>query len=115
MKFRLDEAKEFGWEGVKGWSYNTEQEFVGASGTYIEVIGRHGMAKSTVNDLIYYVIDGEGEFEVGENRFAVEASDVVIIPKQTAFDYWAINNSVLRLSLVCVPAFDPSGSVSLEE
>ncbi len=62
MKFTLNKAFKFGWEGLKGWAYNSKDDFPNASAAYFEVTGKHGKTKTTKSDRIYFVIDGEGEF-----------------------------------------------------
>ena len=43
MKFKLKDASQFGWDGLKGWAYNSKDDFLNASGAYFEVTGSHGM------------------------------------------------------------------------
>lgn len=114
MKFTLKGAKEFGREGLKGFAYNSAEDFLNASAAYLEVTGRHGKIKTTTSDRIYYVLDGNGIFTIGDENREVQKTDVVIIPKNTPYDFKAMNGSVLKMFLVHTPAFDPDTDIKLE-
>lgn len=76
----------------------------------VHLDGRHGKSKTTVSDRVVYILEGEGEFIVGENVFDVRQTDIIIIPKNTAFDC----NGKMKYLLVHVPAYDHDHEVSLE-
>jgi len=113
MKFKLKDAYLFGWEGLKGWAYNSKDDFSNASAVYFEVTGKHGMVKNTLSDRIYLVIDGKGEFLIRDEVIPVEKTDVIIIPKDTPYDYQA-KEGVLKLFLVHTPAFDSAKDIKLK-
>jgi mannose-6-phosphate isomerase-like protein (cupin superfamily) len=113
MKFELKNAYKFGWKGLKGWAFNNKENFPNASAAYFEVTGRHGKVKTSKSDRIYFIIDGEGEFNINGESFKVVKTDVIIVPKNTPYDYKAISD-VLKLFLVHSPAFDPEADVKLE-
>jgi len=110
LKFTLERAFQFGWEGLKGWAYNSANDFPRASAAIFEVTTHHGKVKSTISDRVYYVLEGNGDFVVGEEVVHVKAQDVVIVPKNTPYDY----RGKMRLFLVHVPAYDESGEVKME-
>jgi len=110
MKFELKKAKEFGWNGLKGWAYNSKEEFKNASAAYFEVDGSHGKVKTTSSDRIYFVLDGEGEFIINEKIVPVKKTDVVIVPKNTPYNY----RGKMKLLLVHTPAFNPEFEEKLE-
>lgn len=110
MKFKLMDAFQFGWEGLKGWAYNSKDDFANASAAFFEVTGKHGKIKTTKSDRIYYIIEGKGEFIINEKVIAVEKSDVVIIPKNKPYDY----NGKMKLFLVHCPAYDPKAEIRME-
>ncbi len=114
MKFKLKDANVFGWEGLKGWGYSSKDDFSNASAAYFEVTGKHGMIKNTVSDRIYLVLDGKGEFIIDGEVIPVEKTDVVIVPKNTPYDYQA-KEGVLKLFLAHAPAFDSSADVKLDQ
>lgn len=110
MKFKLKDAKKFGWEGLNGWAYNSKEDFADASAAYFEVTGKHGKTKSTKSDRIYYIIDGKGEFIINGEVIPVEKNDVIIAPKNIIYDYRA-KEGTLKLFLVHAPAFDPDNEI----
>lgn len=113
MKFTLKNAHQFGWGGLKGWAYNSKEDFENASGAYFEVTGAHGKVKTTRSDRIYFVVEGKGEFVVDNERIPVEATDVIVIPKDTPYDYRA-KSGVLKLFLVHTPAYHPDYEIKLD-
>lgn len=113
MKFMLKDAYEFGWEGLKGRAYSDASDFKDASVAVFEVTGSHGKVKSLVSNRVYYVLDGKGEFIINDKVIPVEKTDVVIVPKNTAYDYRA-KNGTMKLFLVHSPSFDPDAEVKLE-
>jgi mannose-6-phosphate isomerase-like protein (cupin superfamily) len=115
MKFTLKKAYKVGWEGWNGWSYSSKEDFKRASALYIEVTGRHGLSKTTKSDRVYYVIGGKGEFVIDGEEIRVERTDVVIVPRNTLYDYKRIGKKALKLFLVHAPAFDERYVVDLEK
>lgn len=113
MKFSLNNAKAFGWEGIKGWAFNSKEDFENASAAYFEVTGSHGKIKTTRSDRVYLVLEGKGEFIINNEVVPVEKDDVVIVPKNTTYDY-RTTGEVLKLFLVHAPAFDPKKEVKLK-
>lgn len=113
MKFELKNAHKFGWPGLKGWAFNSKEDFPGASAAYFEVTGKHGRVKTTSSDRIYFVIDGTGEFDIDGKIVSVGKTDVLIVPKNTPYDYKA-TSKVLKLFLVHSPAFQPEADIKLE-
>ena len=115
MKFTKNKAFEFGWEGLRGWSYNSKEDFSNLSAAYFEVTGKHGKVKTTKSDRIYYVLDGEGQFEIEDKIISVKKTDVIIIPKNTSYDYWVkTKGEMMKLYLVHSPTFDSESEVGLE-
>jgi mannose-6-phosphate isomerase-like protein (cupin superfamily) len=113
MKFtRGTEAK--GWDGLKYWVYSTKDDFAGASAVYFEVTGSHGLTKTPVSDRVYYVMAGHGEFIMGGETVPVGPTDVVVVPKNTEYDYWAASGETLKLFLVHAPAFDGEAEIKLD-
>lgn len=110
MKFTKDQAEKKGWVGLDFWVYNSKEQFANASAAYFEVTKSHGKVKTTVSDRLYYVLEGEGVFEIDGKQESVKATDVVIVPKNTPYDYWA-TGGVLKLFLVHTPAFDPAAEI----
>ncbi len=106
MKFSLAQATEFGWDGLIGKALSTKEDFERASGAYFEVTGNHGPTRNKISDRIYFIIDGEGEFEIDGKKYSVENGDMVIAPRDTLYDYRATNGTTLKMFLVHSPAFN---------
>ena len=49
--------------------------------TWVSLYGRHEKVVNDISDRVYYIVDGEAEFVVGEERGSVSGGDVVLIPK----------------------------------
>ncbi|HLD85387.1 MAG TPA: cupin domain-containing protein [archaeon] len=96
MKFSFKEGRKFGWDGINGVAL-TGNSITSGSVAYTEVgsidskgvvkTGRHGKIKTTSEDRFYFVIQGKGKFTVGKETFDVEEKDVIVIPKNTAYDF----------------------------
>lgn len=117
MKFTIDKTKEpdVSWDGFLGWEYNNANEFNSASGLYIQLSGRHGKVKSNVSDRVYLVLDGEVEFDIEGKSIIANKDDVVIVPRNTPYDYWKSSDSMAELFLVHTPAYRHSQEVRFEE
>jgi len=115
MKFSLRKQNKVGWKGWNAWPYSKNTDFANASALYIEVTTHHGKVKSKKSDRVYYVIEGEGRFIINNEEFPVQKNDVLIVPKNTPYDYYAKKRTTLRLFLVHLPAFDPEAEVKLEQ
>jgi mannose-6-phosphate isomerase-like protein (cupin superfamily) len=114
MKFSLKNALPFGWKGLKGWAFNSNKDFKNASAAYFEVTGSHGKTKTTSSDRVYLVLEGRGEFIINNEVFSVKKNDVVIVPKNTPYDY-KIKGKIMKLFLVHTPAYDPKNDISLKD
>ena len=101
LKFKIKDGYKFGWKGLKALAYNSKEDFERASAAIFEVTERHGKVKSLVSDRVYLVLEGKGEFITKEEIVPVEKSDVVIVPKNTPYDYRAIKGK-LKVFLVQV-------------
>ena len=108
MKFSIKDGHDFGWNGLKAKAINSKDEFENASAAYFEVTGSHGKVKTELSDRIYLVLEGEGLFVINDEEMAVTKDDVLIVPKNTPYDYWATKGFTLKLYLVHTPAYDPS-------
>ena len=110
MKFQLKNAKTFGWKGVKGHAYNTKEDFKNASVAYAEINGRHGKIRNIKSDRVYIVVGGKGEFIINDKVVPVKEKDVIIIPKNTPYDY----QGEMKIFLVDCPAFERDADIKLE-
>ncbi len=112
MKFTKKGAVKFGWKGIEGLAYNSKEDFAGASAAYFEVAGSHGKTKTAKSDRIYLVLEGKGKFIIDGKITSVQKTDVIIVPKNTPYDY-RNEGGVMKLFLVHCPAFDQSAETEL--
>jgi mannose-6-phosphate isomerase-like protein (cupin superfamily) len=110
MKFELKNAKKIDRKELKGWVYSTKEDFKNASAIYFEIDGTHGKVKSTLNDRVYFIIEGEGEFIINDEVIPVKKFDVIIVPKNTPYNY----RGKMKMFLVHTPAFDPEFDIKLK-
>jgi mannose-6-phosphate isomerase-like protein (cupin superfamily) len=110
LKFELKNAKHFEFSGINGWEYNSKEDFKNASAVLVEVGGKHGKIKSILCDRVYFVIKGKGEFFINEEVVPVKKTDVMIVPKNTPYDF----RGKMRMLLVDLPAFEKEADVKLE-
>lgn len=115
-KYKLDKSDDnkVGWEGWEAWPYSSKEDFKRASALYIEVEENHGMTKALKSDRVYLVLGGKGEFKIKDTVRRVKEGDVIIVPRNTPYDYKKIGDKTLRLFLVHAPAFNPKFVIDLE-
>ncbi len=110
-KYTKEQAFPISWEGIRAWSYTSKDNLASGSAIVFEVEGTHGKIMSKVSDRIYYVIEGSGKFYNDKEEIEVKAGDVVIVDKNTPYDY----KGKMKLFLVHLPAWDESQEVILEK
>jgi mannose-6-phosphate isomerase class I len=97
-----DEATvEFRAEGMEGANYRVTPPFEAASVSRIDLNGRHGKVQAA-GARIFYVLGGQGTFEVDGASLDVEDGAAVHVRPGQSYDY----QGELTLLCVCVPAFD---------
>jgi mannose-6-phosphate isomerase-like protein (cupin superfamily) len=110
MKFPFKSTQTFERKGVKVRVYNSRDDFSNLSAALLEVTGRHGKIKTMSSDRVYFIVEGKGEFTVGDTVTSVGPNDVVIVPKGTPYDF----KGHMRVFMVHAPAFDAQSEVDLE-
>ncbi len=111
--FTLAAAGPLGRDSVDGAVYSRAGDFDRLSAVRVRTRPgqRHGMIRNIACDRLYFVISGTGTFRIGDVRHAAAASDVVIIPRGTPYDYWG----ELEMLLVHAPANIDEADINLEE
>jgi len=62
-----------------------------------------------------YILDGEGEMRIGENKIKVKKGDIIPIPKNTIHSLKATSVSPVKVLSVQAPMFDGKDRVMVEE
>ena len=80
--------------------------------TWVKINGRHRRLESTTGDRVYYVIEGEGRFQVGDDApwVTARAGDVVFIPKGVPYEL----EGELSYLVINGPAFGPGSDRYVE-
>jgi mannose-6-phosphate isomerase-like protein (cupin superfamily) len=63
------------------------------------------------SDFIYYVLDGEGSFEIDGAEVPCKAGDLVVVPHGNSFTY----TGRLRMLLTCTPPWSPDQEKVISE
>ena len=110
MKFTLQNAKQFGWDGIRGFEYSNKSDFSNVSIAYAEITGWHGKIKNIKSDRVYIIFDGEGEFILNDEIISVQKMDAVIVPKNTPYDY----HGNMKIFLMDLPAFEAENDIKIK-
>lgn len=79
------------------------------SAALIEINGDHGKVKCLGEDRIYFILDGEGKFAIGDEINDVSPSDLIFIPKNTPYNIIG----KMKYFLICSPEFNPMDDLHL--
>lgn len=72
MKISKNQAIHHGREGVDGYYYQLPNIQGGTTVVYAEFTGEHGERKIGDKERIYYILDGEAEFEINGEKLKPE-------------------------------------------
>lgn len=110
MFFELKNAKEVKREGFTAFLYNNKKEIPEYNSVYLEVHGTHDKEFVKASHRLYFVIEGEGVFNVGKETKNVKKNDVIVVPPQAIYSY----QGKMKLFEVNFPATDSSDAVKLD-
>lgn len=81
------------------------------SATWVELDGRHQRLRNDHSDRIYYVLEGQARFRLGEEEpIEATAGDAVLIPRATPYEL----QGRLRYLVISAPATHPDDNIYLE-
>jgi len=109
--YRPDLTRTIGRPSVQGRPIVTSNDFERLGCGVFRVETRHGLIKNIASDRIYLVLEGQGRFTVAGEAFDVAKGDVVLVPRNTPYDY----EGQLKLFLVHSPANNDEADISLED
>jgi mannose-6-phosphate isomerase-like protein (cupin superfamily) len=103
MIIKKNQTVEFEKQGVKMRVYNTKEQCPEAAVVYQETeTGHHEEFYHSKSNFIFYIIEGSGTWFIEDNRYKVEAGDVVIIPPGKRFYY----KGILKQVCITAPAWE---------
>lgn len=109
MKFTVKTGYKFDRGDVKGFSYNTKEQFNRMSAAKFVCKGKHPSMKSLNSDRLYLILEGKGTFVIDNKKIIVKKNEVVVIPRNTPYRYFGD----MECFLVHSPAFDREKEVRL--
>ncbi len=99
MIIQSAQAEKFQQPSVAGRKYDLHDWFFGQCFVYGELDGEHGERVSTENPRLYYILGGDGRFEIDGETMTVGEGDLVLVPPETRHNYWS-GNTTLKFVLV---------------
>ena len=79
------------------------------SASLVEIDGNHEKIKS-IEDRIYFILEGEGKFIIEGEETAVSREDLVFIPKDTPYNM----NGKMKYLLIHTPEFKPDNDIKVD-
>ena len=61
------------------------------------------------------ILSGKVEFDIDGKSIKAAKDDVIIVPKDTPYDYWNMDGSISELFLVHTPAYQHNQEVRFEK
>lgn len=98
-KVAKSDAVEHSRDGVYGRHYQMPQINGGTTVAYAEFRGEHGQRTIGEKSRIYYILDGDAEFEINGEKFLVHKDDVVAIPVGGTYNLWP-KSDVVKVLLI---------------
>lgn len=89
--------KDVGPMGIHEYKINPQ-----FSGALIEIDGDHGKIKCLAEDRIYFILEGQGKFFVGDEEYDVELEDLIYVERNTSYNIIG----KMRFFMSCSPEFN---------
>lgn len=99
MKFTQKDAVQQDWDQTKSWNYKLPHMSEYKSVVYAEVTNSHGQVQTNEVERVYFVISGEGEFEIDGKLTPVAKHDVITVPPNTTYNYRSVNHTTFKIVL----------------
>lgn len=88
IKVSKDNAIQSNWGDMKSLNWKLPDLRGGTSVVIAEFNSPHGRTKAKKDrERIYYILEGEGEFESEDEKILVQTGDVIAIPPATSYNY----------------------------
>lgn len=99
-KFTLQDASQYGWEGLTAHNFRFEDINEGMSVVHVESIVRHGEVSTHERKRLYYILEGQGTFYIGDESFLFQAGDLIVVPPNTKYDYEPKSETIKALLIM---------------
>ena len=110
MIFKLNNAKKVEREGFTAFIYNLKDDFPSCNTVYVDCHKFHKKVYVKTSHRIYFVIEGNGTFLVGDKKDKVEKNDVIVIEPMTKYSY----EGKMKLFEINFPATSSEDEVEVE-
>jgi mannose-6-phosphate isomerase-like protein (cupin superfamily) len=108
----LPEIREEGYPLVMKSIINRADHGPDISVTWVKIWGHHQRMGCDISDRPYYIIEGEGVFQLGDGEpFAVSAGDSVFIPRGVPYEF----SGHMTYLVMNGPAFLPGSDQVIDE
>lgn len=109
--FKLPEKYSFEKVGIKGKNFDTKSLSDKAKFSIIETEAGHEIKiKEKECDFFYFILEGNGIFEIDNRVEKCQKGDLVVVPKKTIFKY----SGKMKMILVTVPWWYPEQEEIIE-
>lgn len=99
MKITRKQAVRQDWDQTISWNYKLSTNTPYNSVVYVEITNDHGEVKTNEVERVYFIIDGEGEFEYSNKVINVAKGDLITVPANTTYNYHSRPGSTLKVVL----------------
>ena len=99
MKIKKSQAVTEDWDQVHSLNYKVTHLHPYQSIVFAELNGVHGRVTTKDLERIYYILEGNGEFEIAGKKVTVEAGDLLTVPPHTPYDYKPTGSQPLKILL----------------
>jgi mannose-6-phosphate isomerase-like protein (cupin superfamily) len=108
----LPELREEGYPLVMKTAISRTEHSKDISITWVKIWGHHQRMACDISDRPYYIIEGEGLFQLGDDEpFEVRGGDFVYIPRGVPYEY----TGHMTLLVMNGPAFAPGSDIIINE
>jgi mannose-6-phosphate isomerase-like protein (cupin superfamily) len=88
MIIKKADAVSHGREGVNGTYYQLPHVQNGTTVAYAEFTGEHGQRTVGDRERLYFILEGDAEFEINGEKTRAYSGDLVIIPQKATYNLW---------------------------
>ena len=107
---KIPKEPTFMQNGLNGYQFDLDKK--GLEISYIDCFKGHDKyCRDTESTLIYYVLEGKGQYVINNEKLSVQKGDVVEVPVNAEFVY-AGN---MKLILIMTPGFKPENNIEIKD